>query len=472
MRAFLPYVAGAVVLAVVATVWLARHGRLAEPVPLVAGASAPDVAIYRCSPHADRLLRLFFAAQVHPVCTSVALERVLSGERPTLTVVEDSIAHHSAGIDRSTRPTFPVAIDRDVIDSFLLYDPYMVQHLPRLIEPISVEVEGLLAHAPRFAAPIEKALLQRDVHQMAAIILTAAGRADAPAPQRARLSALAGRLRLLLASLALSAQELSAVSMATPGPGFTAINAWNLADDYLPARVFSEDADWYEVPYSGTPPEHFTTFGGRSFIRIFIKVPGWPAQAVQDRWDAIVAELGPRGVHNGRSGHLPAGTETLLVRSAGLLMEDGTVAASGLVEEVLMRNFRHEAHAFDPASSDLRGTHLRIYKLSRERRLAGPGCGLRRLRDEDMSFFGFFSDAPDHRHSYNDGLTTVANNCISCHSELHYGLNTIFSLGRRRPLPGAGRVVFDGWLERDEAPGRFRLTRQERGQAPDAPSRR
>jgi hypothetical protein len=57
--------------------------------------------------------------------------------------------------------------------------------------------------------------------------------------------------------------------------------------------------------------------------------------------------------------------------------------------------------------------------------------GLRRIRDADGEFNGFFAEVPDPHAS--EHVTTMRANCISCHSELLYGASTIFSLCRRTP---------------------------------------
>jgi hypothetical protein len=49
--------------------------------------------------------------------------------------------------------------------------------------------------------------------------------------------------------------------------------------------------------------------------------------------------------------------------------------------------------------------------------------------DDDEQFFGFYGDVPDPM-AYANTTSTMRTNCIGCHSELFYGLNTVFSFER------------------------------------------
>jgi hypothetical protein len=74
---------------------------------------------------------------------------------------------------------------------------------------------------------------------------------------------------------------------------------------------------------------------------------------------------------------------------------------------------------------------------------------LKRIYDDDAEYYGFFGDVPDRINAYSDTITTMRMNCISCHSELFYGLNTIFSFERNPGLNGSSNVLEDGMLIRN-----------------------
>jgi hypothetical protein len=100
-------------------------------------------------------------------------------------------------------------------------------------------------------------------------------------------------------------------------------------------------------------------------------------------------------------------------------------------EEVTIRRLKYATERVDYSSSDFRGTQFFQYKLSRALVRKNPASlGLRRIRDDDWQFYGFYGDVPDRGNSYSDAVTTMRGNCIACHSELFYGLNTVFSFER------------------------------------------
>jgi hypothetical protein len=99
----------------------------------------------------------------------------------------------------------------------------------------------------------------------------------------------------------------------------------------------------------------------------------------------------------------------------------------------------------DLEASDFRGTLLYQYRMSREALLADPrSLGLRRVGTDELQFAGFFGDVPDPRNGYSDLITTMRANCISCHSELFYGLNTVFSFERDPRLRGTNTMLRAG----------------------------
>lgn len=151
-------------------------------------------------------------------------------------------------------------------------------------------------------------------------------------------------------------------------------------------------------------------------------------------WSGLRQSYGEDLMVSSEATALPAGTETLLVRSFGVFLDDGSYADTGFPEEVLMRNFQYEKHQFDPATSDLRGSLHYQYKLKRKRLIADPASlGLQRIRDDDPQFLGFFGEVPDPFNATSEAIGTMRFNCIGCHSETLYGVSTVFSLSVEEP---------------------------------------
>src|SRR5262249_6199884 len=155
---------------------------------------------------------------------------------------------------------------------------------------------------------------------------------------------------------------------------------------------------------------------------------------------------------------LPAQTETLLLRTFGVFLHDGTYADAGFPEEVDMRLFKYQRTQVDLATSDFRGTLLYQYKMRRRDLLARVSAlGLYRVHETDPQFFGFLSEVPDPREANSEPLTIMRNNCVSCHSEALYGVSTVFSLAQPPTPPEKRVLVQGGLLEPSGAADRFRL---------------
>jgi hypothetical protein len=160
--------------------------------------------------------------------------------------------------------------------------------------------------------------------------------------------------------------------------------------------------------------------------------PGMNEDEFFEYWANVTKEFGMNVTVSAGVPGVPAGTQTVLLRTFGIFLEDGSYADSGVPEEVLVRVLKYTEATLDPSTSDGLGTLHYQYKLRRDRFLNDPTTfGLERIRDEDGQFYGFFAEVPEP--SSTEHLTTMRANCISCHSELLYGASTIFSLCRRSP---------------------------------------
>jgi hypothetical protein len=205
-----------------------------------------------------------------------------------------------------------------------------------------------------------------------------------------------------------------------------------LADDYLPPVVFGPAPDWYELPSDEAPGLHFQAYGGRSFIRILIKTPGMTESEFFDYWAKVTKQFGMSVTISATVPHLPAPNQTILLRTFGIFLDDGSYVDSRIPEEVLVRINKYSDATLDSGTSDGLGTLHYQYKLRRSQVLKDPASfGLCRVRDTDSQFYGFFADYPDPHAS--EHITTMRANCISCHSEVLYGASTIFSLCRHAP---------------------------------------
>jgi hypothetical protein len=220
-----------------------------------------------------------------------------------------------------------------------------------------------------------------------------------------------------------------------------------LSDDYLPPVVFGPAAHWLELPSDQDPGLHYQAYGGRNFTRVFMMVPGMEEADFFRYWAKVTRRFGMNVTVSAAVPRLPPGTQTVLLRTFGVFLNDGSYADSRIPEEVLVRIFKYSEAKLDPDTSDGLGTLHYQYKLRRHQLLNDPASlGLCRTRDADGQFYGFFAEVPET--SSTEHLTTMRANCISCHSEVLYGASTIFSLCRRSPAKPGAALIEGGALQR------------------------
>ena len=280
---------------------------------------------------------------------------------------------------------------------------------------------------------LRKALAQRDLFQIYSLVDTARERA---ASARSKTDAV--RVERLLAALfestLLTEDEYFRLRKQLPTRepvGFASQPSTSLAVNYLPLPVVGQDPSWVEIPQGDVPFRHFTIYGGRSFIRVFVRAPNLDARQIGSLWSELFRTYGSTLHTKAVQQPVPRGMETLLVRTFGVFLRNGDYRDSTWPEEVIIRKFKYPTATLDMETSDFRGTLFYQYKMSRRRLLASPATlGLRRIRDDDPVFFGFLTDVPDRHKAISDTVTTMRSNCIGCHEELFYGLNTIFSFER------------------------------------------
>lgn len=307
---------------------------------------------------------------------------------------------------------------------------------------------------------LEKAVAQRDLYQTYALV--ALGQRTVDDTHRALAATVLARLARMIEPTVLDEAEYQQLVEMRPraiSPQFASKPSLKLRINYLPSVVLRDDPTWLEIATGGQPFRHFTHFRGRSFVRVFFRVPKTsPAETLELR-KKLYAKYGDSIHTMAVEERVPRGMETLLVRSFGVLLKDGSYRNSFWPEEVIIRAFKYDRATVDRKTSDFTGTVHYQYRLSRERLLHNPRTlGLVRIKDDEEEFFGFFGDVPDLRMAYAATTTTMRVNCMSCHAELYYGLATIFSL-ERNPALDAMRQDNEVWRELEE--GRFQLRTEE-----------
>jgi hypothetical protein len=286
---------------------------------------------------------------------------------------------------------------------------------------------------------LEKALNQRDLLQALELILLAQLEADDKGAREVSIRPTDLIARALRACL-LSEAEYRALLALRPrrvSEQFSTDATFSLLKNYLPERVVSEDLSWLEIRSGDRPFRHYLAYGGRSFVKVYIKAPGESNEALRELWTKLYNEHGVRLHAESVVENTPAGMETMLVRTFGVFVTDGTFRDSTWPEEVTMRIFKYARPQLDMSTSDFRGTLFFRYVLSRTALLAdSSSLGLVRRWDDEREFLGFMGDVPDRQHAISNVVTTMRSNCIGCHSILFYGLSTVFSFERdpqRRP---------------------------------------
>lgn len=301
-------------------------------------------------------------------------------------------------------------------------------------------LEGIIGNYDRAEIPtdsiLERALLQRDLLQVFHV-LHAAWSSEPIKEQKSKAEQAMQALSELLEEMTFNESDLLNLRSLRPSlinsEDYVTLNHFDLKEHYLPQVVLSEQAEWYPMCFSVDRNQHFRTYLGRSFIRIYWKSPGCSKEEFYDYWDDVYARFEDKNHVSSDVPDLPPRSETVLVRTFGVLLEDLTLADSGFPEEVIMRLFLTPTPRYNLETSDYRGTIQYQYKMRRRKLIDNPGSlGLVRIHDDSPSYHGFFADVPDLRNAYRAALTTMRYNCIDCHSPLLYGSKSVFSLGRKR----------------------------------------
>jgi hypothetical protein len=320
---------------------------------------------------------------------------------------------------------------------------------PRLLSEtntskIIMVCSNLMLEKLKFSSIFEKALFQRDVFQLYYVFINCTNFTKTPLNGSTidRKNHTASALKELLNRLRLSETDYGILTnafqkylaQAIKQRRFEDDDSFNLSKNFLPLAQAIYGQDWNEMRFAASMNRHFYQYGGRSFIRVFARTPGWSSQQFYSYWDNVNKSFGGYVHLSPRVPPLPAKTQLMLVRTFTVLMEDGTVADSTIPEEVLIRAFvTTNTVNLDRNSSDYRGTYYFDYKLNRRSLLKdAASLGLVRILDSEAIFFGFYQDVPDLKAAADAGVVSMRYSCIDCHALVHFGSGTVFSLERPR----------------------------------------
>jgi hypothetical protein len=399
--------------------------------------------VYRFSEEADQLQALFFPERI----TVTGESRAIYQDPSDLDSVRDVVELHSQAQEFANRSLYEKEIDRDYLDSYYLLarsNPTLAANVESVAAEAIELAEHLLCQVEYPAEPLEQALFQRDVYQMFMIVNDVYESTNGH-----DLEVLGARLATLWRNLAFSrdrygelrgqivrhyesAVELHQEFRSEGGHSIASVDYWD---------------DWLELPYVEKKSLHFGMFRGRSFFKVFLRIPGRSKSEMFSVWTNLYERFGPRlfGTLSGVPEVVP-GTETAIVRTIGLLLADGNYVDSGIIETIRIRRFKYPAMTLDWNTSDYLGTSHVNFHLLRRAFLEDPAsAGLTKVADDERAFYGLFGTVPNP-----DGgatLTTVRTNCVTCHSQIQYGYNSVFTLGTNPEFrKGAETSLEDGRL--------------------------
>ena len=418
---------------------------------------------------ANELLELMFPRSVRPSSTAAALDNPRIIER--WRTVEDSVTQQTEVQLPTRMGNRPVHFAILPIESYWMIAGESDERALALLKVDRVDrlnslLEKLGNSKQLYRSTLEKALLQRDLFHIESVFVSARLRLKEDTARLTCDRIIAQLSTIIRRQLLLTVEELA--ELKTEAARRSSLEDFHSSvpvsrdQNYLPVRVVADDETWWPLNFHLKYHVHYGKYRGRSFFKTYGRVPGMSHDAFRDYWHTIATKYGSTANTDNSLPKLPSGSEFLLIRTMGVIIQDGTIADSDVIEEVVIRRFLTKAMEFDPKTSDYRGTQHFQYIMDRALCLSNPDRpGLRRIADDDPAYLGFFAGAPDFQTSWNEHMTTARFNCIICHSESQYGAPTVFSLGFeevRHP-----EYLFDGhpFAFPDEQSGRTRLKTEE-----------
>jgi hypothetical protein len=341
----------------------------------------------------------------------------------------------------------------DVID-FLAWNGSAYWSEPETCRRLSALLDECLADPSRirFADPLRRALLQRDLWAPFDFLVGRNMARDGDKATRQRRDGICRKLAAVIRTLTLSKSEIASLpdtyALAVKSGRFAAELRGTSAARYLPPRLFTAPDEWQEIDFFQPNDIHediqerFVTlhtrnYKGRSYFRLFYHFPGGRA-ALAEYMKYIDAE----GVdwkisaHHGfvrvRDGvrQVPVGTEVALIQFLITLDDQLHPTPTTVVESVRLRVFRNvDGGSLPPTNT---GVGMNVSEFTLKRRLLFDGLkqgGLEREPDAEPIYRVIFQ--PELAPDWGDmgRSLTLVQDCRRCHTGGgQVGVQTIVSL--------------------------------------------
>lgn len=386
---------------------------------------------------------------------------------------------------------------------FLLDDEPYAKCNAALDEFLNKKADGMIRD------PLKRAILQRDLWAVFDLLQRKGedfmrNFGENPKPytpvQQEHRAILAGKIARVMASLALSREQLEAL----PDTYRAAVNsgvfprsvANQAAADYLPPNLFDPDGPWVELsdkspssPSGFAPFQHTSIVEGRSVFRVFFGPPPDADGAKRlSKWltavsDAAKLPSGDDRTHRRRNeqvdaalAQVPVGTHFLLLRQMICIDDKKEIVPVRVVESVQLRVYR-TPHAREALQSQL----FEEFEMNRALLFSNRQGGLRATPGGEPHPFGYVALG---RLATDENGRTMAfspfpENCLACHvqTEDRHQVKPadiqpqILSLGRlliSLTKPAESKVAAHTARWKSEQPGFKRLTElmNERNPAP------
>lgn len=268
--------------------------------------------------------------------------------------------------------------------------------------------------------------------------------------ERARRARVARLLARAIRSLALTRETLERLpdnyAAAVRSPAFAAAHDWDPKRPYLPAGLLTEPDVWTEIDFFQPDlhediegrfiPLHTRHFRGRSYFRVFYRLPGGRQPLVE--YLKYVDAEGVDWKFGAQNGFLrlkpglrqiPASTEVALVQFLMALDDRLQPVPTRLVQSVRLRTFRNADGTGDPTTDSTNGMNVYEYILRRGLLFDGlKDGGLEREPNDLPQYRLVFQGANSPDWGPRGRLEPVGQQCVSCHTGQGPGVYTLVTL--------------------------------------------
>lgn len=300
--------------------------------------------------------------------------------------------------------------------------------------------------------PVKRAMMQRDLWAVFDWAAITEGRTPEERQSRHQLQT---RLAVIISRVALTKEQIQLL----PDNYVKAAKSHRFANDFdaekpdrpfLPADLFSTNADWVSVGVNGSEsiaPLHREYFGGRSVFLVFMRTPGsrkdtikyletlrgfpqpWVYKIDTTVWSNSVTHQAtsnqPTAELNPNLPQFPVGTTFALVRQAVLIDDTGQLVASPLTESVQIRRYLDVSRS--APQIDRRFTNsvakpptqaFYEFVLTREQLFNRPAASLRAIDRKEKQFMHFMSKGFDPFEQDEPVATHPPRGlaCMTCHT--------------------------------------------------------